>query len=75
MVRALVLVKLEHRADLEKARHSLQQPGVVELMFLLGPYDAAVRCEADSLTGLGDLAKRIRTCPGIAESMTLIAVE
>ncbi len=67
---AYILVKLAHSADISKARHSLQQPGVKSVDLILGPWDALVRCEADSVEGVGRLAQQVRSCPGVTDSLT-----
>lgn len=70
MVTAYVLVKLVSTADVGKVAHALQEPGVNGIDMVLGPWDAFVRCEAEDLAGLGRLAQRIRSCPGVADTLT-----
>ncbi|MBI2862495.1 MAG: Lrp/AsnC ligand binding domain-containing protein [Chloroflexi bacterium] len=74
MVSAYVLVKFNPSADLGKVQHALQQPGVKGIDMLLGPYDAFVRCEAADMAALGALAKAIRGCPGIQDSLTCLII-
>ncbi len=74
MEAAYVLAKFRPDADLSKARHAMQFPEIQSVEMVLGPYDAIVRCEAADLAALGELAKRIRGCPGVMESITCLVV-
>jgi len=74
MVTAYVLVKFAPDVDTAKAQHALQYPEIKSLEMVLGPFDAIVRCETPDLASLGELAKRIRGCPGLSESMTCVVV-
>jgi hypothetical protein len=74
MVSAYILVKLAASADSQKSLHALQQPGVKAVDMILGPWDAIVRCEVDDFAGLGRLARGVRSCPGIADSLTCAIV-
>lgn len=74
-MKAYVLVKFESNADLSQARHALGAPGILSLDLVMGPYDAISLIEGKDLNVLADLAKRIRGCPGIAESTTCPVVE
>lgn len=70
MVAAYVLVKFAPGADIAKAQHALQEPGVKSVEMIMGPWDFIVRCEAADLAALGEIAKAIRGCPGVHDSMT-----
>ena len=70
MVAAYILVKLVPTADLAKVSHALQEPGIRGLDMVLGPWDAFVRCETEDFAALGQLAQRVRSCPGIADTLT-----
>jgi hypothetical protein len=70
MISAYILVKLAPTADLSKVSHALQEPGIKGLDMVLGPWDAFVRCEAEDVAALGRLAQRVRSCPGIADTLT-----
>lgn len=75
MISAYVLLKIHGGTNLAKLDHVRARPEVVDLTFVVGAYDAVMRCEVSSLEALGHLAKEIRTCPAIAESVTCLAVE
>jgi DNA-binding Lrp family transcriptional regulator len=70
MITAYILVKLTPTADLTKVSHALQEPGVKGLDMTLGPWDAFVRCEAEDIAALGRLAQQVRSCPGVADTLT-----
>jgi hypothetical protein len=70
MISAYILVKLTPTADLTKVPHALQEPGIKGLDMVLGPWDAFLRCEAESVAALGRLAQQVRSCPGIADTLT-----
>jgi len=70
MISAYILVKLAPTADLAKVSHALQEPGIKGLDMVLGPWDAFVRCEAKDVAALGRLAQQVRSCPGVAETLT-----
>lgn len=69
-MRAYILVRFEHTVDLSKAHHALQRPGITSVDLVMGPYDAVVTCEAADYAALSEVAKTVRGCPGIRESMT-----
>jgi uncharacterized protein with GYD domain len=69
-MRAYILVRFTPDTDVAKARHALSQPGISAVDLVMGPYDAVVTCEAGDFAQLGEIAKRVRGCPGIRESMT-----
>ena len=73
-MRAYILVQFAPNADLAKARHALNRPGITALDLVIGPYDAIVTCEAADLAALGELAMAVRGCPGIRDSITCPAV-
>jgi AsnC-like helix-turn-helix protein len=75
MVAAYLLVKLEGGSKVGNLDHVRKRPEVTAVNFVLGPYDAVVRCEVPSLEALGQLAKDVRSCPGVAESVTCVTVE
>jgi len=74
-VKAYVLVKFEPNADLSQAKHALGAPGVLSLDLVMGPYDSISVIEGADLNALAYIAKKIRGCPGIAESITCPIVE
>ncbi len=69
-MRAFILVRFAADADLAEARHALDRPGIRSVDMVMGPYDAIVTCEAADFAALGELAKAIRGCPGIRDSIT-----
>jgi len=69
-MKAYMLVKFKSDADLDKAKHALEEPGVEGIDLIMGPYDAVVTVQVDDLAALGELATRVRRCPGIRESVT-----
>ncbi len=70
MIAGYILVKLAPTADLTKVSHALREPGIKGLDMVLGPWDAFVRCEAEDVAALGRLAQQVRSCPGIADTLT-----
>ncbi len=72
---AYVLVRFNPEADLAKAHHALKRPGVEAVDLVMGPYDAIARIQADDYAGLSQIAKQVRSCPGIRESMTCPVAE
>ena len=69
-MRAYLLVKFAHDADLSNASHALRRPGIASVDLVMGPYDAIVVCEAADFAALQDLSTAVRGCPGILDSMT-----
>jgi uncharacterized protein with GYD domain len=69
-MRAYVLVHFAADADLSKARHALNRPGVAALDLVMGPYDAIVTCEVADMAELSKLALMVRGCPGIRDTIT-----
>jgi hypothetical protein len=74
-MKAYVLAKFESNADLSQAKHALGAPGVLSLDLVMGPYDSISLIEGEDLNALANLTKKIRACPGIAESITCPIVE
>ena len=70
MIKAYLLVKMEPGADLDSTSESLAGPGITSVEMLMGPYDAIVAVEAPDPRTLGEIAKRVRRCPGVQDSMT-----
>jgi len=70
MISAYVLVKLAPTADLAKVSHALQEPGIKGIDMVLGPWDAFVRCQAEDVAALGRLAQQVRSCLGVADTLT-----
>jgi len=70
MISAYILVKLAPTADVAKVPHALREPGIKGVDMVLGPWDAFVRCEAADVAALGRLAQQVRSCPGIADTLT-----
>ena len=73
-MRAYILVHFAADADLSKARHALNRPGVAGLDLVMGPYDAIVTCEVADMAELSKLSMLVRGCPGIRDSITCPAV-
>ena len=69
-MRAYLLVKFKTDADLSQAQHALGEAGVSSVDLVMGPYDAVVNIEVDDFAALAALAKRVRNCPGIRDSVT-----
>jgi uncharacterized protein with GYD domain len=74
-MRAYILVQFAQDADLSRARHALDRPGITAVDLVMGPYDAIVTCEVTDLAALGELAMMVRGCPGIRDSITCPAVQ
>lgn len=74
MVRAYVLIKLEGGSDTQRLEHVKEHPQIESMSLVLGSWDIVLECHAETLEGLGDLAKQIRSCPGVAESETFPVV-
>jgi hypothetical protein len=74
-MRAYVLVNFEASADLAKAQHALDRPGVTSVDLVLGPYDAVVSLDVPDYRRLVELAKHVRGCPGIRNTVTCPALE
>jgi DNA-binding Lrp family transcriptional regulator len=74
-MRAYILVHFAADADLSKARHALNRPGVAALDLVMGPYDAIVTCDVADMAELGQLAVNVRGCPGIRDTITCPTVE
>lgn len=72
---AYVLIRFNADANLANAHHALSRPGVESVELVLGPYDAVARIQADTFAGLSAIARQIRTCPGIRESLTCPVAE
>jgi len=70
MLTAYILVKFVPTADLTKVSHALKEPGIEGIDMALGPWDAFVRCETEDFAALGRLAQQVRSCPGIADTLT-----
>ncbi len=75
MLTAYLLVKVEGGSNIEKIDHVRKRPEVRDLTLVLGPYDAIVRCEVEDMNGLSKLAREVRACPGVSESVTCLALE
>jgi AsnC-like helix-turn-helix protein len=69
-VRAYILVRFENKADLSRIPHAMNQPGIKSVDLTMGPYDAIVTVEVADFAQLGELAKAIRNCPGLRDSIT-----
>lgn len=74
-MRAHVLVDFNPGADLAKAHHALNRPGVTAVDLVLGPHDAIVTVEAPDFAHLSQLAKQVRGCPGIRNTVTCPVTE
>jgi len=75
VVSAYVLVKLSPRAEVTKISHALNEPGVKSVEMIIGPWDAVILCEALDVDGLGEISRQVRSCPGIADSLTCPVVQ
>lgn len=73
-MRAYILVSFETKTDLSKVKHALNRPGIAAIDLVMGPYDAIVSCETADFAALAQLAKDVRGCPGIRDSITCPAV-
>lgn len=74
-MRAYILVHFAADADLSKARHALERPGIASVELVMGPYDAIVTCDVADLNELSRLAMMVRRCPGIRDSITCPVVQ
>jgi hypothetical protein len=74
-MKAYILVKFASDADLEKVRHAVSEPGIKGLDLIIGPYDAVVAVQTENFAALGKLAQRIRSCPGIKNSITCPVID
>lgn len=74
-MRAYILLKI-HTGELGPALEQMRQvPGVTQADMTFGPYDAVVTVEAHDLDRLGNMvAWQIQTIPGVAETLTCLAV-
>ncbi len=69
-MKAFLLIKFAPEADLDEAKHALEESEVKSLDLILGAYDAIAIVEAGDLEALGVMATRVRNCPGIVDSVT-----
>ena len=74
MVTAYLLIKIEGGTKITGMDHVTSHPQVKKMTWVLGPYDAIVECELPSMEDLGKFARIVRACPGVAESVTCLAV-
>ena len=75
MVNAFLLIKIEGGSKIGSMEHVTKRPDVKRLTWVLGPYDAIIECELPSMELLGEFAREVRACPGVAESITCLAVD
>jgi DNA-binding Lrp family transcriptional regulator len=75
MVTAFLLIKIEGGTKIEGMQHVTSHPQVKRMTWVLGPYDAIIECELASVDELGAFARVVRSCPGVSESVTCLAVE
>jgi DNA-binding Lrp family transcriptional regulator len=75
-MRAYILLKI-HTGEIGEALGQMRQvPGVMQAEMTFGPYDAVATVEAQDLESMGHLvAWQIQTIPGVAETLTCLAVE
>jgi DNA-binding Lrp family transcriptional regulator len=75
-MRAYILMKI-HTGEIGEALAQMRQvPGVVQADMTFGPYDAVATVEARDLASLGNVvAWQLQTIPGVAETLTCLAVE
>ncbi len=69
-MKAYILIKFDSKADLSKASHALAEPGVEKMDMVLGNWDAIVSIAADDMAALSKISAKIRSCPGIRDSVT-----
>lgn len=69
-MKAYILVKFDPKADLSKASHAVSEPGVEKMDLVLGNWDAIVSVVADDMASLSRISAKIRSCPGISDSVT-----
>jgi hypothetical protein len=74
-MRAYILVHFAADADLSKARHALNRPGITSLDLVMGPYDAIVTCEVADMAELSKVSLTVRGCPGIRDTITCPVVQ
>jgi DNA-binding Lrp family transcriptional regulator len=75
-MKAYVLTKIRTGEIGETLRQLLAVKGVAHADMTFGPYDAVITVEARDLNALGRLiAWDIQTIPGVAETLTCLAVE
>jgi uncharacterized protein with GYD domain len=74
-MRAYILVHFAADADLAKARHALNRPGISALDLVMGPYDAIVTCEVADMAELSKVSLAVRGCPGIRDTITCPVVQ
>jgi DNA-binding Lrp family transcriptional regulator len=75
-MRAYILLKI-HTGEIGEALAQMRQvPGLVQADMTFGPYDAVATVEAQDLRSVGNIvAWQIQTIPGVAETLTCLAVE
>jgi hypothetical protein len=74
-MKAYIFVKFASDVNMEQVRHAVSEPQIKGLDLILGPYDAVVSVQTDNFAALGKLAQRIRSCPGIKNSITCPVIE
>jgi len=74
-MKAYILCKFAPDADMAQVRHAVSEPGIKGLDLIMGPYDAVVSVQTENFAALGKLAQRIRSCPGIKNSITCPVIE
>ena len=75
MITAYLLIRVEGGTKAEGIQQVTSHPQVKKFTWVLGPYDAIVECELPSMDQLGAFARVVRSCPGVAESVTCLAVD
>lgn len=75
MVNAFLLVRVEGGSKIGSMEHITKRPEVRRLTWVLGPYDIIIECEQPTMDALGAFAREVRACPGVAESVTCLAVD
>ena len=75
MISAYLLIKIQGGTKIEGMEHVTQHPQVKKMTWVLGPYDAIIEVELPSMESLGAFARVVRACPGVAESVTCLAVD
>ncbi|MFN8522452.1 MAG: Lrp/AsnC ligand binding domain-containing protein [Chloroflexota bacterium] len=74
MVTAYLMVRVQGGTKVGDLEHVRKHPSIKEVTWVLGPYDAVIKVEAASVDALGLIAKELRSCPGVSESVTCLAV-
>ena len=75
-MKAYILIKMQSGEIGESLRQLRAVKGVVQADMTFGPYDAVVTIQAPDLKTIGHLvAWNIQTIPGVAETLTCLAVE